>query len=214
MGRGHTPTRRSNIIHMIMADDGVTPIPSGIASEIVMQNHYLHRAPQISQSYGLIEGHEILGVITFGPPASRHLQVGVCTDRPDVVTELNRLWVDDCMPRNTETWFMSRALRLMPPRIVVSYADTAQGHDGTVYRAANFNYAGWTDMDRKTPRFDYVPVNGGHSRNATRKSGGGVSGRVRRLPKYRYWTTTGNRSERKALDSSCQWPKLDWKPHN
>ena len=148
-------------------------------------------------------------MVTFGTPASRHLQVSACPTDPAAVTELNRLWVHDSEPANSESWFVSRALRKLPPRIVVSYADTAYGHQGYIYRALNFRYAGWTDMDRKTPRFDYVPLSGGHSRDAFR--GGTTGERVRRKPKVRYWTVTGNRSERRALASKCAWPSLDWR---
>ena len=111
------------------------------------------------------------------------------------------------MPRNTESWFVARALALLPPKIVLSYADTAAGHMGYIYRASNFHYAGWTDMERKTPRFDYIAP-GKHSRDAFRN---GFTARVRRKPKVKYWTVTGNRRERKRLEAQCLWPKLDWK---
>lgn len=191
------------------SDLQVIPIDSRRAAEIVIAEHYLHRRPSISAAYGLVTRCEIVGVVTFGIPASRHLQVGVYRDRPDLVVELNRLWVSDEMPRNSESWFVSRALRDLPSRIVVSYADTTVGHVGYIYRALSWNYAGWTDMDRKTPRYDYIPEKpGAHTRESSRS---GVARRVRRLPKVRYWTTTGTPSERRFLASVCGWPALDWK---
>jgi hypothetical protein len=157
------------------------------------------------------------GVVTFGTPASRHMLIGVNPANPSSVIELNRLWVHDDMPPNTESWFVSRALKRLPPLIVVSYADTAHGHLGYIYRALNFRYAGWTDMDRKTPRFDYVPHDETkHTREASRS---GYKEKRRREPKVRYWTTTGNRRERAQLAAQCQWPSLSWttapppKPH-
>jgi hypothetical protein len=98
-------------------------------------------------------------------------------------------------------------MALLPPRIILSYADTAEGHAGYVYRAANFHYSGWTDMERKTPRFDYVAP-GKHSRDAFRN---GFTHKVRRKPKVKYWTTTGTRRDRKQLEKLCAWPKLNWK---
>lgn len=186
----------------------VDDLAPGIASGIVKVNHYLHRTPPISYSYGLTWESTLRGVVTFGVPASRHLQVGACRTDPDLVIELNRLWVDDACPPNTESWFVSRALRRLPPRIVVSYADTAYGHFGFVYRALNFRYAGWTDMDRRTPRFDYVPLaEGMHSREAMRS---GWSGTQRRATKVRYWITTGGPADRRRLAALCDWPTLDW----
>ena len=185
----------------------VEPIGARTASAVVIENHYMHRRPPISFAFGLIDGDAIKGVITLGTPASHHMLIGACKNNPSAVVELNRLWVDDAMPRNTESWFLSRALALMPPRIVLSYADTSAGHMGYVYRAANFYYAGWTDMERKTPRFDYVAP-GKHSRDAFRN---GFTDRVRRRPKVKYWTVTGNRRDARRLEADCLWPRLDWK---
>jgi hypothetical protein len=181
------------------------------ASRLVVAHHYMHRKPPISYALGLFnEAGETKGVVTFGTPASHHMLIGACKSAPGSVIELNRLWVADDEPRNTESWFVSRALAILPPKIVLSYADTAAGHLGYIYRALNFNYAGWTDMERKTPRFDYVTP-GMHTRDAFRKGERRFTERVRRKPKVRYWITTGNRRERKALEAACSWPRMDWK---
>jgi len=134
----------------------VIPLDKKIANELIVRHHYLHRRPPNAHSFGLVdlEGM-VLGAVIFGTPASRHLQMGACPSDPSLVIELNRLWVDDACPRNSESFFVSRALKQLPPLIVVSYADTAWQHVGTIYRALNFHYAGWTDMERKTPRYDY-----------------------------------------------------------
>ena len=186
----------------------VAPIPPKIAAALVIDHHYMHRRPPMSYAFGLTDGASVRGVVTFGTPPSRHLQKSACPSNPESVVELNRLWVSDELPANTESWFVSRALKALPPRIVVSYADTAAGHVGYVYRALNFRYAGWTDMDRKTPRFDYTPADPKiHSRDAFRN---GYVERRRRLPKAKYWTVTGTRRDRARLAGSCGWPSLDW----
>ena len=182
-----------------------------IAAAVVVERHYLHRKPPISFSFGLFDSTgNVVGVVTFGIPASRHMVIGACKDDPGSVVELNRLWVEDGQPKNTASWFVSRALAELPPRIVLSYADTAVGHIGYVYRALNFHYAGWTDMERKTPRFDYI-VPGRHSRDAFRKGEVRYTEKVRRKTKIKYWITTGSRRQRKKLELLCGWPKLDWR---
>ena len=80
----------------------VIPVPPQIAGRLVTQHHYLHRRPPISDAYGIDDAGDIVGVVTFGTPASRHLQKSACPSDPSKVTELNRLWVHDDMPRNTE----------------------------------------------------------------------------------------------------------------
>ena len=98
---------------------------------------------------------------------------------------------------------------MLPPRIVVSYADPLFGHLGYIYRALNFHYAGWTDMDRKTPRYDYIPHDPRqHTREAFRT---GYAFKRRRVAKVKYWTVTGDRSDRRALEGLCAWPRMDWR---
>lgn len=183
------------------------------ALQHLLNDHYLQRKPPMQDTFEWQKGNRVLAVVTFGVPASRHMQVGACPSDPNLVVELNRLWVADDQPHGTASWFLAQCLPVMQPRIILSYADTAVGHDGTVYRAANFHYAGWTDMDRKTPRFDYLVEGGGHSRDAFRKGKGVAATKVRRKPKVRYWTVSGNKRERKRLSALCRWPVMSWKEH-
>lgn len=194
----------------VMVGLRVQQIPSRTANQFVTKHHYLHRKAPVSFAFGLYKGPKLMGVVTFGTPPSRHLQMSACPSDPALVLELNRLWVHDDLPTNTESWFVSRALKQMPPRIIVSYADPKFGHYGYVYRALNFNYSGWTDMERKTPRFDYIPLDPTkHTREAFRT---GYGYRVRRVAKVKYWIVTGpNRTERHRLETLCGWTKLNWK---
>lgn len=187
----------------------VGTLDSKTAARLVVAKHYLHRRPPISHAFGLYVRGTLMGVVTYGTPASRHLQMSACPSDPSRVIELNRLWLDDELGPNSESWFVARTLRMLPPRIVVSYADPLFGHIGYIYRALNFQYAGWTDMDRKTPRYDYIPMDPTqHTREAFRT---GYSHRRRRVAKVKYWITTGNKRERRDLAVICGWPAHDWK---
>lgn len=192
-----------------MKDYTVKPIARPEATYLFTEVHYARRMPPTSFVFGLFEEGVLIGAISFGVPASRHLQLGACPSDPQSVIELNRLCVLDSAPRNTESWFVSRALALLPPLIVVSYADTVEGHKGYVYRACNFHYAGWTDMERRTPRYDYITP-GKHSRAAFRSGDGAESTKVRRRPKIKYWTLTGDKRQKAALLKKMKWPKLCW----
>lgn len=184
-------------------------LDSHAAARLVVAKHYLHRRPPISFAFGLYLDAALVGAVTYGTPASRHLQMSACPTDPSAVVELNRLWLDDALPANSESWFVSRTLKALPPRIVVSYADPLWGHYGYIYRALNFRYAGWTDMDRKTPRYDYIPHDPRqHTREAFRT---GYAFKRRRVAKVKYWTVTGNRTERHALALLCGWPALNWR---
>lgn len=193
---------------MLLPGSMIGILDSKTAGQLVVAHHYLHRRPPISFAFGLYVHGKLLGAVTYGVPASRHLQMGACPSAPDKVLELNRLWLDDSLPRNSESWFVSRTLKMLPPRIVVSYADPVWGHVGYIYRALNFHYAGWTDMDRKTPRYDYLPANPQtHTRDAFRN---GYVTKRRRVAKVKYWIVTGDKRERRDLTRLCGWPIRSW----
>lgn len=105
--------------------------------------HYAKRWPSISFSFGLFCQDELIGVCTYGTPPSAPLRVGVCGDNyANDVIELNRL----CLKynrKNEASFLVGRSIRLLPDRkIIVSFADTEQGHCGFVYQATNFIYCG------------------------------------------------------------------------
>ena len=114
-----------------------------LAMSVIIEKHYLKRKCPCSQAFGLYEDEELVGVIVFGKPASYTLCNGIAgKDESKNVIEFSRLWVDDKMPKNTESWFVSRALKECDYDIVVSFADTEQGHIGYIYQATNWLYCG------------------------------------------------------------------------
>ena len=116
------------------------------AMEIVVANHYLHRKAPCSKAFGLFHSEDplsCLGVVCYGVSASSTLLKGVCgVEQANNVYELTRLWVDDCVPKNGESFLIGRTLRLLDKEIVVSFADSSRGHVGVVYQATNWFYTG------------------------------------------------------------------------
>lgn len=121
----------------------VQSIPSSETHEWLLRKHYAKRIPSITWAFGLFdEAMTLQGVCTFGTPASSPLRDGIAGENwSPYVMELNRLC---CMnEKNIASFFVSRAIALLPkPSLIVSYADTAQGHHGYVYQATNFIYTG------------------------------------------------------------------------
>ena len=118
-------------------------IPRELTKDFILNIHYAHRMPSISWAFGLYENEELIGVCTFGKPASSNLQIGVCgKDYQSQVQELNRLVLKYNKP-NEASYFVSRCLKMLPkPMIIISYADTEQKHQGIIYQASNFIYTG------------------------------------------------------------------------
>lgn len=65
--------------------------------------------------------------------------------KPSEILELSRLVIDPIyQAHNFATWFIARAIRLVPAdiKVLVSFADPTFGHNGGIYRAANWTYDG------------------------------------------------------------------------
>ena len=105
--------------------------------------HYAHRMPSVSWSFGLFHDEQLEGVITYGTPSSAPLRRGICGDSfKHCVVELNRLCLRKNL-RNDASFLVSHSLKMLRGnKIVISFADTSQGHVGTVYQASNFIYCG------------------------------------------------------------------------
>jgi len=94
-------------------------------------------------AFGLYEDGQLVGVVTYGIPASPALCMGICgKEYSDKVLELNRVCLLD-NTKNQASFLVANSIKLLPkPTIVVSYADTGKGHVGYVYQATNFIYTG------------------------------------------------------------------------
>lgn len=162
-------------------------------------SHYLHCWPGVTVAIvGLLDGWTPIGCAVFAlPPRETKVRYG------GTCWELARLFIEDGTPKNTESWFLSRCvkwLRSAHPEVkcLVSYADPSAGHRGTIYEAANWIPDGFTDQERKTPRFDYEHKGKKYSRRSHVPEGVAVQ-RVARISKRRfvYWLD-GQHEKRRA----------------
>jgi len=104
--------------------------------------HYAHRWPSISHAFGLFDGSDLIGIVTYGTPPSAPLRTGIAgAEMSSKVLELNRL----CLKHNRKneaSLLVGRSIKLLPESIIISFADTEQNHKGIVYQACNFTYHG------------------------------------------------------------------------
>ncbi len=179
----------------------VLPIKSEEAYPWLLQKHYAKRIPQIMHAFGLYENNELVGVVTYGIPASPSLCMGICgKEWSDKVLELNRLCLQD-NTKNQSSFLVSNSIKLLPkPTIVVSYADQAQGHVGYVYQATNFLYTGSTKE-----RTDMGGRDGKHSRHNK-----DPSIRVFRSSKNRYVYFHGDKKQKKLMRNLLKYDVLPY----
>jgi len=105
--------------------------------------HYAKRVPPISFAFGLFFDDDLVGVCTYGMPASPSLCKGIAGNLwKDKVLELNRIALR-YNRKNEASILVGRSLKLLPkPSFIVSYADTDQNHIGIIYQATNWIYTG------------------------------------------------------------------------
>ena len=123
----------------------VRPLGVEAATRLVVAHHYLHRPGPCSFAWSLTRANDAtpLGVITYGTPSSAPLRRGIAGDEhANNVIELTRLWIDDAVPKNGESFLIGNTVRRVDKEIVVSFADASQGHLGYVYQSTNWLYTG------------------------------------------------------------------------
>ena len=123
----------------------VKPISSQDAARIVKSCHYSGKVVPNSQlHFGVFLNGKCGGAMQFGPSMRKDLIQGLVRDTGwNGFIELNRMAFTDWLPRNSESRAISVALRLIRkayPHIewVISFADSTQCGDGTIYRASGF----------------------------------------------------------------------------
>lgn len=97
--------------------------------------HYARRMPCITDAFGLFLDRRMIGVVTYGVPASHHLCIGIAgVENAKMVRELNRLCIlPEFNGKNYASFLVSHSLRMLPNgTFVVSYADTAWSHVGYI----------------------------------------------------------------------------------
>jgi hypothetical protein len=125
----------------------VESIDSRETYDWLLNKHYAKRIPPITYSFGLFKNKILIGVCTYGNALLNCTTEAICgVEYKKLVYELNRLCVynDD---KNCLSYFVSQTIKLLPkPKILISFADILQNHNGYIYQATNWIYTGITEQ--------------------------------------------------------------------
>ena len=173
------------------------------ALPFVLNIHYARSMPCVQYAFGLFEGIEMIGVVTYGQPASPNLCFGLAgKENAKNVLELNRLvLLPEKNGSNHASYLVAKSLKMLPEKtFVVSYADWGGWHHvGYVYQATNFLYTGIT-KERTDIYSD------GHSRHYVE----GETRRKDRTAKHRYVYLVGNKRVVKQMRKELNYKILDY----
>ena len=167
--------------------------------------HYARRMPCITNAYGLFVNAKLVGVCTYGQPASPSLCKGLAgpEHRMDVL-ELNRLaLLPEYNGGNYASYLVGRSLKMLPNgTFVVSCADTAWTHVGYIYQATNFLYTG------KTKKRTDIYSESGHGRHYKADE----TRRQFRSAKHRYVYLVGDKRTKKQMRKDLRYTVIDEYP--
>lgn len=197
----------------------VDRVEKAVAKEMCVKNHYSHKwnTPFGAANYGVYRDDELLGVAVYGHPMNPKSWGSITTTPADQCLELNRLWIDDVLGMNTETWLMGQSFKKLREdgySLVQSFADGRLGV-GTIYQAANFTYHGYheTTFHRDTTTGEtYHDTQFSNTANATGmlfRNYGHVEGRFEsfKVRTYRYLLPLNKTARRSILLPSKPYPK-------
>lgn len=128
----------------------------------IVTGHYSGVMPDaVQECYGAFADGVLIGAAAYGPGGnSKTLSAIIEGYDSSNGRELIRVWAHEDAPRNTVSRMVGASLRMLPPQVglVVTFADSGQGHVGTIYQAMNFYYLGMSSKGTRYVDADGVEV--------------------------------------------------------
>jgi len=212
--RVRIPTDRS-----ILYGLSIEPVPASVVRGLLIERHYLHSMPAVVRCcFAVRLGDELVGACVFTAGA-RHAHRLLAGARPADVATLARFWMADGLPANNESHVLALILRHLRRegtyKLLVSFADPAAGHVGTIYQASGWTYLGVSEPER------YFVLDGRriHPRSASDLFGSNSVGHLRRTglaivtrtspPKHRYAYVLDPRWRWRLRGTAKPYPKRE-----
>jgi len=131
----------------------VAPILFHQGKLFVERWHYTHAIGIAEFLVGMFHETTLVGVITFGHPSGRTVASSILQGGTNKeVWELRRMVLLDSCPRNSESWLIAKAIKLLKQQcphvlILIAFADCNVGHTGLVYKASSWLPYGQTAQE-------------------------------------------------------------------
>ena len=221
----------------------IRPIYKPLAREIIEKNHYSGRLSSCRYPLGIFyqtdDEHKffaepeekLIGVACYGFPVGRRVLGSIFSEeilKTRNLLELTRLFIYDGYGKNIESLAISLSFKWLKEnapkiKVLVSYADPEQGHDGAIYQATNWIYQGCGDF-QLAPTYSLRLTENGewmHSRSVYSKFG---SADPKKLPKqightfwlkkeatkHRYIYFLGTKKENRKFHKVMKHPEMKY----
>lgn len=130
-------------------------INSDIAVPYISKKHYSKSCPRtFFTAFGFYLKDKMVGCIVYATPVNSFVSASISDEfelSRDSVLMLSRMFVDDSLPNNAESYCIARTIRHIRQKYedilyLVAYADMLYGHCGIVFQASNWIYTGKVGM--------------------------------------------------------------------
>ncbi len=133
--------------HLRRRDWRVRPCTQAEAVEFIARVHYAGGAPNTSVARHALcrpDEDKLYGVALWLPP-TKAAAASVSPDKWRGVLALSRLCIAPGMPTNSASFLLGASMRRIDRDVwpmLLTYADTREGHTGAIYRATNWTHLG------------------------------------------------------------------------
>tara|TARA_R110002051_G_scaffold76799_3_gene140186 strand:- start:265 stop:1029 length:765 start_codon:yes stop_codon:yes gene_type:complete len=221
----------------------IRPIYKPLARDMIEKNHYSGRLSSCRYPLGVFyktdNAHQffdeteekLIGVACYGFPVGRRVVGSIFNEEileNKNVLELTRLYIHDGYGKNIESHVISASFKWMKEfapniKVLVSYADPEQSHDGAIYQATNWIYQGCGDF-QLAPTYSLRLTEDGvwmHSRSVYSKFGSANPKKMvksightfwlkKEASKHRYIYFLGNKKENRKFHSVMKHPEMKY----
>ena len=218
------------------------PIDKRIARDMIEKNHYSGRLSSCRYPLGIFydedsqhqffdKNEKLIGVACYGFPVGRRVVGSIFKEeiiQNKNILELTRLFIHDGYGKNIESLAISLSFKWMKQhasniKVLISYADPEQSHDGAIYQATNWIYQGCGDF-QLAPTYS-LRVNEDddwmHSRSVYSKYGSAAPENLKKAigrdfwlkkeaSKHRYIYFLGNKRENRHFKKMMKHPIMDY----
>jgi len=221
----------------------VRPIYKPLAKEMIEKFHYSGRLSSCRYPLGVFyktdnqhkffdEAEEkLIGTITYGFPVGRRVLGSIFSEEileTKNILELTRLFVHDGYGKNIESHVISSSFKWLKKhspdiKVLISYADPEQQHDGAIYQATNWIYQGCGDFQLAPTYSLRLEENGEwmHSRSVYSKFGSADPKKMvkaightfwlkKEASKHRYIYFLGSKAENKKFRNLMKHPEMKY----
>ena len=221
----------------------IRPIYKPLARDMIEKNHYSGRLSSCRYPLGVFyqtdnqhqffdESEEkLIGVACYGFPVGRRVLGSIFSE--DILEtrnllELTRLYIHDGYGKNIESHVISASFKWMKEfapniKVLISYADPEQSHDGAIYQATNWIYQGCGDF-QLAPTYSLRLTEDGewmHSRSVYSKFGSADPKKMvksightfwlkKEASKHRYIYFLGNKKENRNFHKMMKHPVMNY----